>query len=248
MHVSVILNAHAEGCLAQPTIRSLQACQSHALKHDIHSEVVVILDSADTETVEQFEMHGDPAWRLEHTAFSDLGQARNHGIRQAQGRFTAFLDADDLFGANWLTAAHEAAIVGPHMTVWHPELNVYFGRDERIFLHTDTDDEDWADSDIVASNHWTALVFAPTDLLLRIPYPASDLRNQIGYEDWGWNEATIGMGVRHKRVPDTAHFIRVKRQGSLLAQANAARSIPMPSGLLLRKKALQLSIDISSAI
>lgn len=235
MDVTVILNAHGEGCLANPTIRSLGLCQAYALDRGIHTEVIVVLDSADPDTVEQFVIHGDPRWRLEHTAFSDLGKARNHGVQQARGRFTAFLDADDLFSPNWLAAAYEAAAAAPQMNAWHPELNVYFGRDERIFYHVDMDDEGWIASDIIASNCWTALVFAPTELLLQVPYPHSDLRNQIGYEDWGWNEATISMGVRHKLVPGTAHFIRVKRHGSLLAQTNALRSMPMPSGLLLRK-------------
>ena len=119
------------------------------------------------------------------------------------------------------------------MSAWHPELNVYFGQNERLFYHADMDDENWVDGDIFTSNHWTALVFAPADLFLQISYPKSDLKNQIGYEDWGWNEATIGMGVRHKRVPGTAHFIRVKRQGSLLAHTTAQRSMPYPSGTVV---------------
>lgn len=240
MDVTVILNAHREGCLVQPTLRSLLACQQHAMSNHVGVEVIVVLDNADTDTVEQFQLHGSSGWRVEHTSYSDLGRARNHGVQRAQGRFVAFLDADDLFGSNWLTAAHHAAVQEPRLAVWHPEMNVYFGQHERIFVHADMDDSHWDDSSIISSNHWTALAFAPAELCRRMPYPETALSSQIGYEDWGWNEATIGMGVVHKRVFDTVHFIRMKRNGSLLARTNSFLSIPRPSGFI---RALASRVD-----
>lgn len=234
MDISVVLNAHHEGCLALPTIRSVKASLAHARAHGFSTEVIVVLDSADQDTVEHFEAHRDSEWKLESTEFSDLGEARNRGAQSAAGRFTAFLDADDLFSANWLTAAAKAAIAEPRAAVWHTELNVYFGDAERIFYHVDMDDPGWDDRNILTANYWTALAFAPTDLLRAVPYPRSDIPNQIGYEDWAWNEATIAHGIVHKTVPATTHFIRMKRHGSLLAQTNKMRSLPTPSGLILR--------------
>ncbi len=234
MDISIILNAHWEGCLAQPTARSLQACQAHAHAQGLRTEVIVVLDTPDPDTVEYFRIHGDPAWRIEQVSFEDLGQARNYGASIASGQFTAFIDADDLVGANWLTAAYSAARQEVRTVAWHPELNVYFGGAERVFYHVDMDDERWSREDIFISNYWTALVFAPTALLRSIPYPPTDLANQIGYEDWAWNEATIAQGVIHKTVPDTAHFIRVKRHGSLLARTSSLRCIPYPAGLARR--------------
>lgn len=237
MDISIVLNAHREGCLAHPTVLSLLACQAHAHARGVSTEVIVVQDNADADTLEYFRCHGDPGWRFEQTNFADLGQARNHGVACASGRFTAFLDADDLFSVNWLSSAFEAACKESRTVAWHPEINVYFGNAERVFYHADMDDEGWTAGNIVAANYWTALVFSATELLRTVPYPPSDLAHQIGYEDWAWNEATIAMGVVHKTVPGTAHFIRVKRQGSLLAQTNGLRSVPRPAGLVAAVRA-----------
>lgn len=237
MDVTVILNAHREGCLARPTIRSLMDCLAYADERGVSTEVIVVLDNADADTIEQFRWHADTRWRLEHTRFSDTGQARNHGVRCANGRFISFLDADDLFSANWLAEAFRAATHEPRLAIWHSELNIYFGRDERVFYHVDMDQACWYDADVIASNPWTSLAFAPVSVLRDVPYPASDIPQQIGYEDWAWNEATVAAGAVHKVVPNTAHLIRVKRQGSVLAQTNGLKSICAPSGFIRQKGA-----------
>lgn len=235
MDVTVILNAHQEGCLARPSIRSLMDSLAHAGERGVSTEVIVVLDNADADTIEQFSCHADTRWRLERTHFADTGQARNHGVRCANGRFAAFLDGDDLFSVNWLAEAFRAATDESRLAVWHPELNIYFGHAERIFYHVDMDMEGWSDIQVIASNPWTSLVFAPVELLRQVPYPASDIPQQIGYEDWAWNEATVAAGVVHKVAPDTAHFIRVKRQGSVLARTNGLRSISAPSDFVFQR-------------
>lgn len=231
MDITVVLNAHREAELAWATMRSLLRSQACARAAGIHSEVLVVLDRSNDPTRAFFSAHAPVPWRFENTDYGDLGLARNHAAARARGRFIAFLDADDLFGESWLAFAFQAASEDSRSVVWHPAINVYFGASQQIFLHADMDDPRFDVADLVSVNQWTALAFAPTELVQRVPYRAIDLANQIGYEDWSWNEAVIHAGAIHKTVAGTEHFIRVKSHGSLVSQSAAARSVAWPSGL-----------------
>ncbi|MBU2407768.1 MAG: glycosyltransferase family 2 protein [Gammaproteobacteria bacterium] len=232
LDVTVVVNAHKEGCLAHPTVQSLSRCLGVAHARGLKTEVIVVMDRPDLATLEYFHDHAPSDWKVERVDLGDLGKARNHGALLARGQFVAFIDADDLFGSNWISAACHAARKEARPAVWHPEVSIYFGAAAKVMCHVDADDPSFDPLSIVSANQWTALAFASADLLRRVPYPASDISNQIGFEDWGWNEATMADGCIHKVVRDTAHFIRVKRYGSLVGQTTAARSIHVPAGIL----------------
>ena len=234
MDITVILNGHREGLLANSSCSSLELAMAAAEKAGIAIEVLVILDRADGVTAEFFHNRVPADWKLVRVNFGDLGHSRNEGVRLASGRWIAFLDADDLFSVNWLLSAFVAAENDNRLVVWHTEFDILFGREALIFKNYDMDRDKFDVELLIGKNMWSALCFSPKKLLLSCPYQETQRVKQIGYEDWAWNQAVLGCGAIHKTVSHTCHFIRLKEIGSLNLEANAARCIPWPSDYLLK--------------
>jgi hypothetical protein len=127
--------------------------------------------------------------------------------------------------------------------VWHPELNVYFGVNNHIWRHVDMESEEFDILSLAAGNCWTSLCVVSRDLVSKLPYPATDLANRIGFEDWSWYRNTIEAGAIHKIVKGTGHAVRTKAI-SLVKQTSASGAIPSPTNLfrrILREKEEALS-------
>jgi len=228
--ITAIVNMHSEGMLAQASLRSVQAAKQFAERQGLSVEVLIVLDRPDQKTEEYVRDCPVVDFRSITTTHGDLGLARNSGVEAARGRWIGFLDADDLWGNNWLASAHAAAAAERRDVVWHPSVSMYFGMTNRLFVHVDMEDSDFDLSMLAMTNYWTALSFASRELFLSVPYSKSRIDLQLGYEDWNWNCETIANGILHKCVPDTAHIIR-ERPLSLLRRTNAAQSLMSPSSL-----------------
>lgn len=231
MAVTAIVNSHREGLLCLPSLRSLTRARSFAEQRGVDVESIVVLDRPDDLTWELVTRWGQTErGKVIVVDNGDAGISRNQGVSAASAEWIAFLDADDLWGETWLFDAVMASRHDQRNIVWHPEINIYFGRAQHIFRHIDMEDAEFKLWSLVGSNYWTSLCFARRELLLHIPYPRTVLSKKIGFEDWGWNRATIAAGVLHKIVRGAGHAIRV-RSMSLVKQTAAGEAIPSPTDL-----------------
>ena len=231
--VCAVVNAHREGNIIIPTLRSIHLAQQHARDAGLDCGVCVLLDMPDDNTRDIVEDWRGDDWQVVISDVDDLGLARNDAVARAEeSRFIAFLDGDDLCSRNWLTDAcvHASAYAdGP--AIWHPAANFVFGTGETyIYRHRDMDDPAFSLPYLVLDNYWTALSFGERSIYREYPYMTTRLKGGWGYEDWSWNALTVGSGVKHKVVPETAHFIR-RRRSSLLRETKAAQAIPNLSPL-----------------
>jgi glycosyltransferase involved in cell wall biosynthesis len=231
--ITAIVNAHREGLLVHSALVSVREAANAAQRQGLQVDTIVVLDRSDEltrEVCQQFASQNSNITVVE-VKNGDPGLSRNHGIELAQGDWIAFLDADDIWSANWLSAAYRSALMEGHReVVWHPEVNLYFGEQKRIFVHIDMESEDYKQSYLAFTNYWSALCFARRSLLLELPYTQTRRDIQLGYEDWGWNIEAIAIGAVHKVVPDTVHGIRVKGT-SVLKMDNEAGCLPHPTSL-----------------
>ena len=226
--VTCILNAHREGPLIFPTIKSIKRSIQYAKKCGISCEFLVILDRPDSLTSEIIEGVVDSALRCETVNFGDLAESRNYAIGRAKGEFCAFLDGDDLWCETWISNAYLLALREKREVVLHPEYNVYFGnKDQHVFRHIDMDANEFSKDFLFQQNYWTALSFGKTDTYRAQPYKKNQIDDGFGYEDWTWNYETVSAGIIHKTVPSTTHFIRRgKANKSLLDLSNDKNVIP----------------------
>jgi glycosyltransferase involved in cell wall biosynthesis len=145
MDLSVVVNFHREGHLAYPCIQSLNAALFSAKNFGIESELVVVLDRADSATSKAVEdsVHdfSFPLQMLKVDA-GDLATARNAGVSASRGEYIALADGDDLYSENWLSVAINQARNAPQFekTVVHPEIAYFFGEDSRIMWSPDSVD------------------------------------------------------------------------------------------------------------
>ena len=213
--VSCIINVHNEPI--QWIARSLASVVRQKDAPDY--EIIVVADKCTDSFFEDVRMvvgnYSDGATdaliRLEttRTEHGDLGLARNSGRELASGKYVQFLDGDDLLGFTWLRDAYEYI---KRMTdanfVLHPEFNGMFGAAQFIHRHVGDDSPEFSQKALLQFNAWSALAFAPKSVLERFPYEPSD--DTFTNEDWAFNLETIAAGIKHRVVPGSAHFIRMK--------------------------------------
>lgn len=226
--VAAVVNLHREGSTAKPSLISAWRAVEAARQTGIDAKLVLAVDSPDLHTIKLVEEWRDRGAQIISTDVADLGAARNAAAHAVDTTWLAFLDADDLWGEQWLIAAHRMATDPSTQDgdVFHPQTNIIFGDHHSLLHHIDSDGPKFSWSRFHLHNAWTALCFARREHLLALPYPRNDLANGFGFEDWCWNMAVLDTGGRHRVVPDTCHFIkRVNPAGgasSLLTESQQA--------------------------
>jgi hypothetical protein len=228
--IAAVVNLHREGERAIPSIVSAWRAVERAETEGISCELWLVLDDADAKTLAMARRWKDRGAHILESAVGDLGSARNAATRAATAEWIAFLDADDLWGVDWLLLAHTAATNyrpdgardGRSIDVWHPLVNVIFGDHHSLLHHLDSTDPRFRFSRFRLHNAWTSLSLARREDLLALPYPRNNLASGFGFEDWSWNEAVLRRGGRHHVVADTCHFIHRTDAPSLLGQSQKA--------------------------
>ena len=223
--VAAVVNLHTEGTSATPSLTSAWRAVAAAQANGIDASLILVLDTPDQATTHmagQWEARGASIIECE---VGDLGAARNYAAETLDSEWLAFLDADDLWGEDWLVEAHGAATeakASMFIDVWHPQLNIIFGDHHSFLHHIPSTDPSFSWARFRLHNAWTALCFVRRAHIQAVPYPRNNLAAGFGFEDWSWNEEILRRGGRHQVVPNTCHFIRRGGDGTLLRQSQAA--------------------------
>ena len=224
---TIIVNGHSEGFICGPTIKSLEASLAFA-KH-ISVDVHVILDSPCPSTVSVFKnfcrscSYAD----LDIVDFKDLSQARTYGISKSKSEFIAFLDADDLFSANWIIESHRFLVSSQQNNtkiICHPEVNIFFEGVNSIVPNEARPSFTQSPTEYFARNPFDSLMAAPLSLFLETSYRDIRLADGYGYEDWALNIESEFQGWRHEIVPNT-FIAKRRRQGSLVTISDSAKVV-----------------------
>lgn len=240
MKISAVMNAHGEGLLAGPSIRSFCEARAHAEAAGIEVEGIFILDRADKVTEQVIRESNVENVSIYATDFGDLSSARNFGASMATGEFVGYLDADDFWSYNWLTEATRFCLSQDRHIVAHSEINILFGDARNVWIHADSLDPNFDPSYLTVGNYWDSMSFTRRDVLTRFPVVKNELKKGFGYEDWHWNCVTLLAGIPHRPVPGTVHFKR-RRGGSLLASSAESDVVPAHTGIFAHARELWLS-------
>lgn len=236
--IAIIINAHKEGALLFPTVKSACECVNELKKfHSVEIEFLFYLDKPDAATLEIAKALSDEieyTCRIVEGKNGDPGLSRSKAVKLINSEYVAFLDGDDLWSKNWLRKCYEYINENGSIQncVLHPEFNYIFGSQLLLVRQGPLSNIDYRDKNdfLRVANYWDAMCFAERDLFLENPIPSNDKENGFAHEDFLWNCETILNGVSHVEIPCTIHFKR-RRQSSVSSLANAKSERVKPTQL-----------------
>jgi hypothetical protein len=230
--VTLVMTVHSETLVAGPTMESAEQAIAAAEAAGHSVERILALDNPTEATSDYFGQHAFDGWdrRLMHEG--DPGRIRNAIVPETAGRFVAFLDGDDLFSENWLSAGvtvlKEAAAEGARV-IAHPELNVIFDGGTQLNHNLGQDSPLFTPHFLYVRNCYDTLCLTPREAHLEVPYGKRDIPRGISREDWQFGVETMARGWRHVVVPDTIIFKR-RRDFSMMVESTGRgallRSLP----------------------
>jgi hypothetical protein len=225
--LTVIVTAHDETAVSGPTMRAADLAVEAARAAGFTVQTIIGLDAATEATSAYFHQPHFDHWERRVLDEADLGRVRNALVPECDGRFVAFLDADDLFSENWLSegvAALSAAAERGERAIAHPELNVIFDGNREILLNVDQDSPLFTPHYLYVRHYYDSLCLAPREAHLEVPYVTRDVPNGLSYQDFQFTIETLAAGWRHVVVRDTIIFKR-RRDVSLVTESNTRRAI-----------------------
>lgn len=158
--------------------------------------------------------------------FGDPGVSRNFLVKKSNGKYIAFIDADDYFSTNWLWEAWKRAKNYKRPCIFSPKTCICFD-DDGIKLITQiwsSNDKRFCETNTLIRNPIFSSNFVSKEIYKKVPYTPNN--KYIGYEDWRWNLDAIAAGYKIVAVDETIFFYRQKRVGSLnIANLSATKTI-----------------------
>ena len=234
--VTAVLNGHREGLLAGMSIASFAEAIGEARGAGIEVQPIFLLDRPDALTRDVFAANPVAGGRTLVTDFGDPALARMHGAALGCGTYVTYLDADDLWSFNWITAATAMCEAAAVPFVAQSEMNWMFGGIHNFWIHADSTVDGFDPGYMTIGNYWDAMVFAWRQTVLDVPMEANAVKQGFGHEDWHWHTRLLLAGVAHRPVPGTIHMKR-RRAGSQMALCEDNDVVPWPSDIYARARA-----------
>jgi glycosyltransferase involved in cell wall biosynthesis len=225
--LTVIVTGHDETAVCGPTMRAADLAIEAARERGYVVQAIIGLDAATEATSAYFHQPRFDHWERRVLQEGDLGKVRNALVPDCDGRYIAFLDADDLFSENWLAeavTALDAAAERGVQAIAHPELMVVFDGAQSVMVNIDQTSPLFTPHYLYVRHYYDSLCMAPREAQLAIPYVTRDVPNGLSYQDFQWTIETLDAGWQHVVVKDTIIFKR-RRDFSLVTESNTRKSI-----------------------
>jgi glycosyltransferase involved in cell wall biosynthesis len=211
--VSLIITAHNEGKLV---VNALNSILQNLRRVDIHEyEILIGLDDPDqvTKSILNQNDFDSNFITIHNFNLKDVGLVRQNLLNLSKFEYISFLDADDIWGDDWLYEAKKFYEKYPN-AVLHPELTLFF--DEKIKYvrkNPDSTSRKFKKELLLFENVWTSSFITPRWVMEKFPMKSgstSDESSPYAYEDWSWFRETLAAGIEHRVVKKTAHFHKIK--------------------------------------
>jgi glycosyltransferase involved in cell wall biosynthesis len=225
--LTVVVTAHDETAVCGPTMRAADLAVEAARARGFGVQTIIGLDAPTEETSAYFHQPHFDHWERRVLHERELGRVRNALVPECEGRYIAFLDADDLFSENWLAegvATLDAAAERGERAIAHPELNVVFDGAKVIHVNIDQKSPLFTPHYLYFRHYYDSLCMAPREAHLQIPYVIRDVPNGLSYQDFQFTIESLEAGWQHVVVRDTIIFKR-RRDVSLVTESNLRKSL-----------------------
>jgi hypothetical protein len=220
--ISTVITSHDEGELV---ISALNSVLENIKKVDFkHYEILIGLDNPDTKTQQALSNYICDSKIINKYIFnfSDVGLMRQKLLNLSKYEYVSFLDADDIWGDNWLYKASLTSAKNPN-SVLHPELTLFFDKKiEYVRKNPDSTSRKFKKEILLFENVWTSSFITPRWVMEKYPMKSGSTSDQAlpyAYEDWTWFRETLASGIEHRIVKNTAHFHKIKDN------SNTSRSV-----------------------
>jgi glycosyltransferase involved in cell wall biosynthesis len=225
--LTLVVTAHSETLVAGPTMDSADRSVEAARAAGYTVQTVVALDKPTPATAEYFYQSDFDHWERWDMDQGDLGRVRNAIAPRTDGRYIAYLDADDMFSENWLARGldvAEAARERGEQVIAHPEVIITF--DGAVGIHQNVDQSSplFTPYFLYVRNCYDSLCLTPREAHLEVPYVHRDIPNGLSWQDWQFAIETISRGWAHVLAPDTIIFKR-RRDFSLMVESAGRRAL-----------------------
>lgn len=222
--ISVVIPCYNQGKYLNDALESVQQQTS------TNFEIIVVNDgSTDEETKEILNNLRYTNVRVLHTDNQGLSQARNHGIRNADGEYILPLDADDRIGPTYLEKAVKVLEENETIGIVYC-LAEKFGAAKGL----------WELPSYTLNRMLLGNLIFCSAMYRRIDWELAGGYNAdmaVGWEDWDFWLSLIELGRDVYRIPEVLFYYRVK-EGSMAASMDCKNKAEMHHQVMKNHKGL----------
>ena len=222
--ISVIIPIYNDALYIQEAIKSVLSQTIEEL------EIIIINDGSTDNFEEKIEFFNDPRIRIIEQINSGAAAARNNGIKNAKGKFLAFLDADDIWAPNKLKLRLEVLINREDINMVYGQVNEFY--DSSILGYDD-----------LQKNVKTFVGYSPIALLISKKdfLSVGDFQSKWKVAEFiDWYDRAKHVGLMEIILPDLLAFRRI-HSGNIdrLNRLDAKQYVAVLKEALDRKRSQQ---------